>query len=75
MGQVLIRNLDDEVIAAVRRKAELKGHSLEQELRDIIKAAAPLTHAERSALIRQNMENFPAPVPAMTLEEMREGLL
>jgi antitoxin FitA len=75
MGQVLIRNLDDDIIAAIRLKAELKGHSLEQELRDIIKAATPFSQAERSALIRQNMAIFPTPVPSMTLEEMREGLL
>jgi antitoxin FitA len=47
MGQVLIRNLDDSVIRAIKLKAELKGHSLEQELRDIIGRAAPLTPRER----------------------------
>lgn len=40
MGQVLVRNLDDDVIDAIRLRAELKGASLEQELRDIITAAA-----------------------------------
>ena len=49
MGQVLIRNLDDAVIRAIKLKAELKGHSLEQELRDIIGRAAPLTPEERVA--------------------------
>ena len=53
MGQVLVRNLDDEVIEAIGLKAELKGHSLEQELRDILKAAAPLTPRERVALSRK----------------------
>jgi plasmid stability protein len=33
MGQVLIRNLDDRVIERLKTKAELKGRSLEQELR------------------------------------------
>jgi antitoxin FitA len=74
MGQVLIRNLDDEVIAAIRFKAELKGRSLEQELREILKAAIPLTPEERSELIRQNMAKFPEPIPSMTLDEIREGL-
>jgi plasmid stability protein len=36
MGQVLVRNLDDRVIESLRAKAELKGCSLEQELRDIL---------------------------------------
>jgi antitoxin FitA len=75
MGQVLIRNLDDAVIAAIRVKAEIKGHSLEQELRDIIKAAIPFTREERAELIRQNMALFPEPLPSMTLEEIREGLM
>lgn len=48
MGQVLIRNLDDAVIRAIKLKAELKGHSLEQELREIIGRAAPLTPEERA---------------------------
>jgi plasmid stability protein len=53
MGQVLVRNLDDEVIEAIRLKAELKGHSLEQELREIIRQASPLTPEERVALSRK----------------------
>jgi plasmid stability protein len=50
MGQVLIRNLDDDVIAAIKLKAELKGHSLEQELRDILEKAAGPTVEERLAM-------------------------
>jgi plasmid stability protein len=75
MGQVLIRNLGADVIAAIRLKAELKGHSLEHELREIIKAAAPFSQAERSELIRQNMAKFPDPLPSFALEEIRKGLL
>ena len=42
MGQVLVRNLDDRVIESLKTKAELKGHSLEQELREVlINAASP----------------------------------
>jgi plasmid stability protein len=52
MGRVLIRNLDDRVIEQLKHKAELKGRSLEQELRDIITAAAPLTD-EKVALARR----------------------
>jgi plasmid stability protein len=53
MGQVLVRNLDDGVIERLKRKAESKGHSLEQELRDVITAAAPLTAEEKIALARR----------------------
>ena len=53
MGQVLVRNLDDRVIDSLKAKAELKGRSLEQELRDILAAAAPLTAEEKVALFRK----------------------
>lgn len=47
MGQVLIRNLDDEVIESLRAKAKVKGRPLEQELREILTNAAPFTAGER----------------------------
>lgn len=50
MGQVNIRNLDDRVIAALKAKAELHGHSLEQELRSILSKAARPNAQERIAL-------------------------
>ena len=53
MGQVLVRNLDDHVIEQLKHKAEIKGHSLEQELRAVITAAAPLTPDEKVALARR----------------------
>lgn len=51
MAQVIVRNLDDEVVSSLKLKAKLKGHSLEQELRSILKAAAGLTKEEKLALI------------------------
>ena len=55
-------NVDDEVIVAIGLKTELKGHSLEQELRDILKAAVPVTPRERVALSRKirGMQSQPA---------------
>jgi antitoxin FitA len=53
MGQVLVRNLDDRVIESFRAKAELKGCSLEQELRDVLTKAAPLMLEEKIALLRK----------------------
>lgn len=49
MGQVLIRNVEEHVIESLRLRAELKGHSLEQELREILKRAAGPTPEERLA--------------------------
>lgn len=53
MGQVLIRNLDDRVIETLKLKAEIKGRSLEQELREMVTAAAPLTSDEKVALFER----------------------
>jgi plasmid stability protein len=53
MGQVLIRNLDDQTIASLKRRAERKGHSLEHELRDILKQAAKPTAEERLAAVER----------------------
>jgi plasmid stability protein len=60
MAQVLVRNLDEQVVATLRRKAELHGHSLEQELRAALTAAARLTPAERVALARRIRSLTPA---------------
>jgi plasmid stability protein len=53
MGQVLVRNLDDHVIESLKTKAELKGRSLEQELRDVLTNAAPLTPDEKATLFHK----------------------
>ncbi len=39
-SQVIVRNLDTEVVAALKRRAKHNGHSLEQELRAILRRAA-----------------------------------
>ena len=50
MGQVIVRNLDDETIAALKSKAAMHGNSLEQELRGILAQAAKPGPKERLAL-------------------------
>ncbi len=50
MGQVIVRNLDDKIIAALKAKAELHGRSLERELRATLSAAARPNAEERLAL-------------------------
>jgi plasmid stability protein len=75
MGQVLIRNVPEELIDAYKVKARLKGTSLEQLLRDLLEQNAPFTPDERAALARQYVSEFGKPVPAMTKDDIREGLL
>ena len=50
MAQVIIRNLEDDVVERLKFKAELSGHSLEQELREILRKAAPLSPEQKMAL-------------------------
>lgn len=50
MGQVIVRNLDNHVITALKAKAELHGQSLEQELRAILSKAALPNAQERIVL-------------------------
>jgi plasmid stability protein len=50
MAQVLIRNLDDAVLERHRERAREKGHSLEQELRELLTRSAPLTVEEKLAI-------------------------
>ncbi|MEQ1890188.1 MAG: plasmid stabilization protein [Alphaproteobacteria bacterium] len=51
MGQVIIRNLPEDIIKRLKLKAEIHGHSLEQELRNILGREAGLTTEEKLALI------------------------
>lgn len=74
MGQVLIRNLDDEVIARLKTKAELAGKSLEQSLRELLTAHAPLSPEERVALSRSLRMSYGRTFPLITKDEIREEL-
>ena len=60
MGQLTVRDLDDEVIARLRRRAERGGRSLDQELR------ATLTAASRQQRSRAEMIAATDRIRAMT---------
>lgn len=56
MGQVLIRNLDDDTIAAYREAAKTNGRSLAAELREALAQARPrnpLVGAPLRALVEE----------------------
>jgi plasmid stability protein len=46
MGQVLIRNIDDDVLERLRRRAATQQKSLEQSLREVLAEAAKPSRAE-----------------------------
>lgn len=50
VAQVIVRNLDERVVKALKARAALHGQSLEQELRDILTQACGLAGADRVAL-------------------------
>lgn len=39
MAQIIVRNLDDQLKARLQMKAEILGHSMEEEVRQIIEKA------------------------------------
>jgi plasmid stability protein len=60
VGQVIVRKLDDEVIATHRRRAKARGVSLEQELRDVLRRAATPTREEHLRRVREIAAMTPA---------------
>jgi plasmid stability protein len=53
MGDMLIRDVGDDVIAAWKERARQNGGSLQQELRRLVTEHAPLTPAERVRSVRE----------------------
>jgi plasmid stability protein len=74
MGQVLIRNLPDDVIETYKTKARLKGKSLEQELRDLLEAHLPFTREEAIAFSKEILAMSPGMSEPLSKDEIREGL-
>ena len=73
MGQILVRNVSDDAIDSFKFRAKIKGTSLEQEIRELIESQAPFTPEERVAVSRY-FRSKTKPSPALTLDEIREGL-
>jgi len=72
MAEVIVRNLADKVLSSLEIKAELHSYSLEQELREILKRAAPLTTAERLALVDRIRAMQHAPLETDSAALIRE---
>jgi plasmid stability protein len=53
VSRVIVRNLDDAVIAAHKRRAKARGVSLEQQLRDVLAEAAKPSREELIADLRR----------------------
>jgi plasmid stability protein len=75
MAQVIVRHLEDETVRRLKERARRKGHSLEQELRQILAAAARRDVAEfkaEAAAIRARYQGTPQTDSALLLREDRD---
>ncbi|PPQ44048.1 hypothetical protein D4Q71_10085 [Rhodopseudomonas palustris] len=75
MAEVVIPDVAEETIAIYRERARLHGRSLEEELRDLLESHRPFSRAERAALSRRFLSEYPDVQPSLTAEERREGLM
>ncbi len=71
MGQILVRNLDDEVIERLRLRAKRDKTSLEQTLRRILTEAAQPSRAEFIEEARRIRESI-GPVSGDSTQLIRE---
>jgi plasmid stability protein len=75
MGQVLIPDVPDDTITSFKQKAQIKGRTLEEELRDLLERNRTFTPEERVALSHRFHSQNPEIQPALTLDHIREGLM
>ncbi len=58
MATLTIRNVPDEVVARVKKAAANKGHSMEQELRELLKTRYPSKEAAIASM-RESWKTMP----------------
>jgi plasmid stability protein len=78
MGQLLVRNVDDETIAWLKARAAASGRSVEAEHREVLRAAkagsAPTDFWERAAKLRAELAGRNIPPSEVLLREARDEL-
>lgn len=71
MGQILIRNVDDAVISALRQRAAKAGTSLEEEARRALASSAGLTREAARARLDAVRKRIGRPKGPSSLEDLR----
>jgi plasmid stability protein len=71
MGQILIRNLDDAVLDALRRRAAGNGASLEEEARRALASSVGLTRDAALARLDAVRERIGAVPGPSSLDDLR----
>ena len=74
MGQILVRNVSDQALKALKARARQKGSSMEQEARELLEAAVPLSPREKLEVLRRIRARQSAIAPEISLDEIREGM-
>jgi plasmid stability protein len=69
----VVLDLDESLIQRLKATAELKGRTLEEEIREIIVRAAPLTPEERVALSDRIRAMQAKPSDLLSEDLMREA--
>ncbi len=58
MAQVLVRNLDDATLKALKRRSKRRGKSLQQELKSILEEASLSEHEDSLSIAKQMQEKL-----------------
>jgi plasmid stability protein len=73
MAQIIVRNLDEAVVHALKRRAKTAGRSLEAEAREILSAAVRDTRRKSVAFARGMQLRNPAAAGFDVVAAIREG--
>ena len=74
MGQILVRNISEDALKALRTKAQLNGQSLESVVRDLIEAEGAPNRNVLLEEMRRIRAMTPLMVPSLTSADYRDGL-
>jgi len=73
MTDLLVRGLDPSVIERLKAKAKRKGHSLQQEAKEILMQAAPITAQDLDQMFKEIDKLFPnGPIDVCIEDLIRE---
>jgi antitoxin FitA len=75
MAQIIVRNLDDVVVARLKNRARTNGRSLEAEVRQILEQSARVDMAQACQMaidIRERLKGRKFPDVAELIREDRE---
>ncbi len=74
MGQILIRNINDEALTALRAQAQSRGKSLESVVRELIENEGAPDRATLLEEMRRIRGMTQGTAPSLSAAEYREGL-